>query len=68
MTLLQAISPAQLSTQYRGINVASINDLVKGGAAQKNPHTLAFREVAILQGVSATAANALKVPTLDAAQ
>jgi hypothetical protein len=62
--VLQAITPAQLTTQYRSVNVSSINDLVKGGAAQKNPHTLAFREVAVLQGVSATAVNALKVLTL----
>ncbi|KAK9915814.1 hypothetical protein WJX75_004378 [Coccomyxa subellipsoidea] len=60
-TYNEAISLAQLGPQYNGVNVSSINDLVKGDAAQKNPHTLAFREVNILQGVSLTARNALEV-------
>ena len=41
--------------------MGSINNVVKGAVAQKNPHTLAFRDVTILQGVSATAGYALTV-------
>ena len=59
--VLQVIYPAQLSTESEGITVGSINNMVKGAAAQKNPHTLAFRDVTILQGVSTTASYALTV-------
>ena len=60
-SISQVIYPAQLSTEGGGITVGSINNMVKGAVARKNPHTLAFRDVSILQGVSTTASYALTV-------